>query len=95
MVPLEANTEGVTGGKRRQLPIVLTWKSQGMSLELVLIQFRDRLIEHGLVYCAVSRARKYMKLFFRKALPAYADLMQVCARPKPLQLLAAQARLHM
>ena len=95
----ESDVEGVKGGKRRQLPLVLAyaitvWKSQGMSLDAVVIQLRERLMEHGIVYVAVSRAKHFTKLFFRGSLPSYEELIAVCSRKASLQFIEAQALLR-
>ena len=64
IVPLESPVENVNNGKRKQLPLLLAyaltiWKCQGMSLESAVIQIRDRLSEHGLLYVAISRIKAF------------------------------------
>ena len=97
IVPLESPVENVNNGKRKQLPLLLAyaltvWKCQGMSLESALIQIRDRLSEHGLLYVAISRIKAFYKLFFQHC-PSYNEIIAASHTQDALHFWGAAGRL--
>ncbi len=97
IVPYESPVDKVIGGKRIQLPLLLAyaltvWKCQGMSLESAVIQIRDRLSEHGLLYVAISRIKLFHKLFFQHC-PSYNEIAAASHTLDALHFLGSAGRL--